>query len=137
MCDDGASFLTLESGLEEVPDPSFTTLHIIAPSLPHTVSNNTMLFMTFPNPSFPLAQLTEFEIGETFGVSASVYEDDICCESSNIFIKVHDLHETFTGTSCVDVVVARPASPDYVNNIYPNPLDTFHPFSSCSLPPSP
>jgi len=38
----------------------------------------------------------------------------------------------------VDVVVAGPASPDLVDNISLNPLDTFYAFSSCSLPsPSP
>ena len=47
---------------------------------------------------------------------------------------MHDLHETPTRTSCVDVVVARPASPDPVDNISPNPLDTVHASSSCSPP---
>jgi len=32
LCDDGASSLTLESGLEEVLDPPLTTLPLVAPS---------------------------------------------------------------------------------------------------------
>jgi len=49
---------------------------------------------------------------------------------------VSDLHGTPTGTSCVDVVVAGPASPDIVDNISPNPLDSYHASPLCS-PPSP
>ena len=50
---------------------------------------------------------------------------------------MHDLHETPTRTSCVDVVVAGSANPNFVDNISPNPLDTFHasPFRSLPSPP--
>jgi len=44
--------------------------------------------MTFPDLPFPLAQSTEFEIGEIFGVGANVDDDDICFESDDGFIEV-------------------------------------------------
>ena len=47
LCDDGASFLSLESGLKEVFDPPLTTLPIVAPSSPRTFRNNTAFIMTF------------------------------------------------------------------------------------------
>jgi len=78
----------------------------------------------------------ESKVGETFGVSASVDEDDTWSELGNVFIEEYDLHETPIGTSCVNVVVMGPANPDFVDNISPNSLDTFHISSSCS-PPSP
>ena len=78
----------------------------------------------------------EFGIGETFGVSASVDEDDTWFELGNIFIEEYDLHESPIGTSCVDVVVTRPTNSDFIDKISPNSLDTFHTSSSCS-PPSP
>ena len=34
MCGDGASLSPLESGLEAILDPSFTTLPLVAPSSP-------------------------------------------------------------------------------------------------------
>ena len=89
----------------------------------------------FDKPS-PLAQLTQFEVGETLGTSASVDEDNTWSELDDIFIEEYVLYETPIGTSCVDVVVAGPANPDFVDNISPNPHDTFHASSSCS-PPSP
>jgi len=92
--------------------------------------------MTFLDTSSPLAQLKEFMVGETFGVSASVDKDDIWFELGDVFIEEYDLHETPIGTSCVDVVVAGPPNPNFVDNISPNPLDTFPASSSCS-PPSP
>jgi len=119
--------------LDEVPDASLTALHIVAPSLPNTLKDNTALFMTFFDPPFPLTQSTEFEIGETFGVGANVHDNDICCESGDVFIEAQALYETSMGTSCVDFMVARPASPDLVDNISPNALDTFHAFSLCSV----
>lgn len=136
MCDDGASFPPLESELREILDPPLTTLPIVAPSSLSTFRNNTVFIMTFLNRPSPLAQSTEFKIGETFGVHTSVDEDDTCSESGDVFIEVYDLHETPTGTSCVDVVAARPISPNLVDNISTNPLDTFHFSSSCSPPSS-
>jgi len=82
-----------------------TTLPIVAPSLPSPYKNNTALIMTFLDTPTPLAQSTEFEVGETFSVSASADEDDTWSESDDVSIKVHDFHETPTGTSCMDVVV--------------------------------
>jgi len=52
LCDDGASFLSLKLGLEEVLDVSLTTLPIVAPSLANTLKNNRAPFMTFPDPPF-------------------------------------------------------------------------------------
>jgi len=43
-------------------------------------------------------------------------------------IEEYDLHEIPIGTSCMDVVVAGPANPDFVDSISPNPLDKFHTF---------
>jgi len=73
----------------------------------------------------------EFEEGETFRVDASVGKDHICYELGNVFTKVHDLHGTPVWNSCVVVVVAGLASPDLVDNISPDPLDSFHTFSLC------
>ena len=56
--------------------------------------------MTFPDPLFHLAQLTEFEICETFAD-----EHDTCCELDNTFIMVCDLDETLIGRSYVDAVI--------------------------------
>ena len=50
--------------------------------------------MTFPDTPSPLAQSMEFEVGETFGVSASVDEDDTYFELCHVFIEEYDLHET-------------------------------------------
>ena len=47
---------------------------------------------------------------------------------------MYDFHETPTGTSYVDVVVAGPTSPDFIDNISLNSLNTFHASSSCSQP---
>ena len=55
LCDDGASCLTLESGLEEVLDPPLTALPLVSPSLTSTLRDNTPLYTTYPNPPFPLA----------------------------------------------------------------------------------
>jgi len=138
LCDDGGSFPPLDSGLEGVLDPPLTTLLTVAPSFPNTLWGSTAFIMTFPDTPSPFVQSTEFEVGETLGVSASVDEDDTWSESDSVSIKVHDFYGTPTGTSCVDVVVAGPTSPDFIDNISPNSLDTFHASSSCSQPsPSP
>ena len=78
LCVDGASFPPLESGLEATLNHPLITSSLVASSSPSTFRDNTTLTMTFPNPPFPLAQLTEFDIGETFGVSARVDKDDTC-----------------------------------------------------------
>ena len=39
LCDDGASSLALESGLEKVSDPPLPTLPLVAPSLPSTLQD--------------------------------------------------------------------------------------------------
>jgi len=90
--------------------------------------------MTLPDPPPPLAQSTDFEIGETFIINASLDEDDICYESDNVFIKVHDFDMTLTGRSYVDVVITVPASPDMVDNISPNPFEAPHVSPLYSLP---
>ena len=66
LCDDGASSLTLESGLEEVLDPPLTTLPLVAPSPPSILRDYTPLCMTYPNPPFHLAQSMEFEVVRYF-----------------------------------------------------------------------
>ena len=66
LCDDGVSFPPLESGLEAVLDPSLPTLSLAAPSSPCTLRDNTTFNMRLPDSPFPLAQSTEFEVGETF-----------------------------------------------------------------------
>jgi len=138
LCDDGVSFPSLESGLEAVLDPPLTTSSIVAPSFPSTFKSNTTLIMTFFDPPFSLAQSTEYEVGETLAISASVGEDDTCYESDNAFIEVHDFDATLVGRSYEDVVVTVLTSLDMVDNIPPDILDAFHAFSSCSLPsPSP
>jgi len=134
LCDNGGSFPPLEFGLGEILDPPLTILPIVTPSSPSTFRKNAAFIMTFLDRPFPLAQSMKFEVGETFGVSTSVDEDDTCSESGDVFIEVHDLYKTPTGTSCVDVAVAGAASLDLVNNISPNPLDTLHASSSCSPP---
>jgi len=53
--------------------------------------------MTFSDPPFPLAQLTEFEVGETLGINTSVDEDDTYYKSNHAFIEVHDFHVTLEG----------------------------------------
>ena len=134
LCDDGASFPPLESGLEDVLDPPLTTSPLVAPSLPSTLKDNTM---TYLDPPFPLAQSTEFEVGEIFCVDASIDGDDLCLESDDTFSEVHDLDEILEGGSCVDAVAAVSSSPDLTDHVSLNPLD-ISPASSCSLPsPSP
>jgi len=54
-CDDDASFLTLESELEEAVDPPLTTLPLIAPSLPSALMDNTTFIIMFPYSSLSLA----------------------------------------------------------------------------------
>ena len=80
LCDDGASFPPLESGLEAVLDPPLATLPLVAPSSPSTLRDNTTFNMLLPDPPFPLAQPTEFKVGETFSVNA----DDICFASDKM-----------------------------------------------------
>jgi len=51
---------------------------------------------------------------------------------------VHDFNATLAGRSYVDVVITVPASPDMVDSISLDPLDTLHASPACSLPsPSP
>jgi len=78
--------------------------------------------MTLLDPPLPLALSTEFEVGETFIVTASVDEDDIYYESDNVFIEAHDFYATHARKSYVDVMITVPASPDMVDNISPDPL---------------
>jgi len=92
--------------------------------------------MTLPDPPLPLAQLTDFEVGETFSVKTSVDEGDTCYESNNVFIEVHDFDATLAGRSYMDVMVIMPTSPDPIDIISPDPLAASHVSSSCS-PPSP
>jgi len=137
LCDDGASF-PLEFKLEKILNPSLTTLPIVAPSSPSTFRNNSAFIMTFSDTSFPLAQLTEFKVRETFGIRVSVDEDDACSESGDAFIRDHDLNATPVVGSYVDAVATILTSPDLIDDVSPDPLDTFHVFSLGSLPsPSP
>ena len=90
--------------------------------------------MTLPDPPFPLAQSTEFEVGATFIVNASVDVDDACCDSDSIFIEVPNSDAIVVGLSFVDVVSIVPTSFVLVANASPVPLDTPHASSLCSLP---
>jgi len=89
FCDDGESFPPLESGQEEVLDPSPTTLPFVAPS--------------------------------SFSVSAD--EDDLCYELGNVSTKVPNFHETPIESSCLDVVVMEPTSPDVIAYVSPDHVD--------------
>jgi len=138
LCDDGASFPPLESGLEAVIDPSLCTLPLVAPSSPSTLRDNPTFNMLLPDPPLPLAQSTEFKVDGTFNVSVSVDEDDICYESDSIFIEEHESDAVLTGRSHMDVVTVEPTSPDIIDDISHDPLDTLHASPVCSLPsPSP
>jgi len=81
------------------------TLLTVTPSFPNTITDNTAFIMAFIDTLSPLAQSTAFEVGETFGISASVDDDDTCSGSDNVFIKEHDLDATLVGRSYVDVVI--------------------------------
>ena len=59
----------------------------------------------------------------------------ICYELDNVFIKVHNFDSTPGGISYGDVMVNVLTGPNVVDNITPDPLNTFHASSSCSLPP--
>jgi len=59
-----------------------------------------MFNMLLPDPPFPLAQSTEFEVGETFTVNASVDEDDDCYDSNSVSIKVYDSIVTCRDVLC-------------------------------------
>jgi len=138
LCDDGASFPPLESGLEAALDPSLVTLPLVAPSSPYTLRENTMFNMLLPDPPFPLAQLTEFEVGEAFTVNASVDEDDDCYDSDSVSIEVYDSVVTLAGMSYVDVILTVPTSSAMTDDVPLDPLDKPHASSLCSLPsPSP
>jgi len=100
FCDDGASFPPLESELEEVLDPSPTTLSFVAPS------------------SF----------------SVSVNKDDLCYELNDFSTQVPDCHETSLESSCVDVVVVEPTTPDVIAHVSPDHVDLPHVFPLPSLP---
>ena len=83
-----------------------------------------------------MVQSTEFEVGETFTVNASVDKDDACCDSDSVSTKVHDSVATLTGMSYVDLVITMPTSYDMVDDISLEPLDIFHVSSLTSLPSS-
>jgi len=90
--------------------------------------------MLLPDPLFPLAQLTEFKVGETFSVNATVNEDDICFASDNVVLKVHDSDAALAGRPYMNVMITMPASSDFIDNVSRDPLDTPHAFPLCSLP---
>ena len=110
VCDDGASLTPLESRLEAVLDPSLATPSLVAPPLPSTLRDNAMFNMTLPDPPLPLAQSAEFEVDETFIVNASVDEDDICYDSDNVLIEVHDFDATLAGRSYVCLLYTSDAA---------------------------
>jgi len=134
LCDDGASFPPLESRLEVVLDPPFLTPSLVGPSSPSTLRDNTAFNMTLLDPPLPLAQSTEFEVGETFIVNASVDVDDTYYESYHTFTEVHDFDVTLEGRLYVDAEVIVTTSHDVVENISPDSVDTLHASPSCSLP---
>jgi len=121
LCDAGASFSPLESGLEVALDPLLTTPSLVAPFSPSTFRDSTMLIMTFSDTPFPLTQSPEFEVGETLGINISVDEDDTYYESNHAFIEVHDFDVTLEGRLYVDAEVTVTTSPYVVENIFPRP----------------
>jgi len=97
-----------------------------------------MFNMLLPDPPFPLAQSTEFGVGETLTVNASVDEDDACYDSDSVSIEVRDYDATPAGRSYVDVVITVSTSYVMVDDASLAPLDTPHASPLCSLPsPSP
>jgi len=66
--------------------------------------------------------------------SASVDEDDLCCELGDVFTQVSDCHKTSLGTSCVDVMIVGPTSPDVIAHISPDHVDILHVSPLPSLP---
>jgi len=66
--------------------------------------------------------------------STSVDEDDLCCELGDVSTQVPDCHETFLGSSCVDVEVMGPTSPDVIGHISPDHVDMLHVSPLPSLP---
>ena len=92
-----------------------------------------MFILTFLATPSRLAQSTGFEVGETFGISASVDEDGTYSKSGDVFIEKYDLDATLVGRPYVDAVATIPTSPDLIDNISPNPYP-LHAFSSSSLP---
>ena len=90
--------------------------------------------MPLPDLPLPLALSTEFMASETFSVSLSVDEDDICFKSDSVFIKVRDSDATPAGRSYVNVAITVPASSVMVDNVSLDPLGTLHASPSCSLP---
>jgi len=92
--------------------------------------------MLLPDPPLPLAQSTEFKVGETFSVSVSVNEDDVCYDSASFSIEVYDFDAIVARMSYVDVVLTVPASSIMVDNASPDPLDTPYASPLCSLPSS-
>jgi len=134
LCDDGPSFTPLESGQEAVLDPSLTAQSLVASPSPSILRDNIAFNMALPDPPLPLPHSMKFEIGETFTVNASVDEDDVCYDSENVLIEVHDFDATLAERSYVDVMITMPASSDMVDNISTDPLVTLHASPSCSLP---
>jgi len=118
LYDDGVSFPHLESELKEVLNPP-TSLLIIAPSSPSTFRNDTAFMMTFSDTSSPVAKLMEFEVGDTFGISAKADEDDTSSDLGDAFIKDHVLDAIPLGRLYVDNVATILTSPDLVDNISP------------------
>jgi len=138
LCDDGVSFPPLESRLEAVLDPPLAALLLVAPSSLSTLRGHTAFDMTFPDPPLPLAPLTEFELGETLSVNASIDEDASCFDSNIVLIEVDDSVATPIGMSYMDVEITVLASTVMDDDVSLDPLDPPHASSLCSLPsPSP
>jgi len=65
-------------------------------------------------------------VGDTLGINTSVNEDDLCCELGDVSTQVHDCYKTSLGSSCVDVIVVGPTSPDVIAHISPNHATMLH-----------
>ena len=131
LFDDDASFLTLESRLHKVLDPPLTTFFLVVPSVPSHLRDSTMFIMTFLHPHFPLAEPMKFEVAGPFGIDTSVDEDEIGCQSGDVFIEVHDFDEILIWRSCMDAF-------DLIDHVSLDLLNIFCAFPTRSLPfPSP
>ena len=68
--------------------------------------------------------------------SISIDEDAMCYELANVSTQVPDCHETPQVSSCVDVVVMAPTSPDVIAYVSPDHIDML-PVSPLPSLPSP
>jgi len=77
--------------------------------------------------------LTTFPFVTPSSFRTSVDENDLCYWLGDLSTQVHDCHQTFLGSSCVDLM--GPTGPDVIDHISPNHVNMLH-VSPLPLPPS-